>query len=825
MPDGAPETPAEHATPRTQTGDLWVLACCCAIVALALVRAMAPAIALPFWDADPLRVYTTVSESAGRMLDLSRALSASTTGYGPTWSVLIDALLMLSSASVLWLRPTGGRWSLLALGGVMVSSAGVLYHGAIHGGDALDHLRIGGAWMSAAWSALALASAGRDPRTRRLLLGVLAGAVVILVLKGLTQVLIEHPSTLRAFEADKDAFFRARGWSPGSPNALAYERRLRQNEASGWFALANVYATFCAASACAGCALLCASDARRVRPGGLCAGLLTALGLLGLILSGSKGGIGTALLVGAVVLAMRWPSVRARSGVIVAACIALPLLAVISRGLLGEVLSERSLFFRWFYWVGSARIFAEHPILGVGPAGFQDAYSRLKPPISPEEVASPHSVFLDYLSMLGLLGVGLCVCLIVRLASMARDLRSVPSPAEGWSGRARWYALCATVIGAMALALWLERGSSLALVLASGLSTSDPPSMAALLAALAILIGACALWIACAHKLDQRWAKGCALAIGLALGGLAVAVHAQIEMTVTVVGSCALAWAWVGLSGPEAPTDGRVRRHRVIVSRLGAGACALIGLAVLLMALPRVASWEARLADAAQVAAPVGQMRSDLRALARTPPPLRAGALTDLAQRLKQDLGEDVPPTIDGISAALDRLALARGEESERILDAAHEPLGGSHRQTLRAQIRLLRSLASEARRMGLRREAQALLVRALARGERLAGEHPDWAGSWNLLGMIHMDLSDFTDSESHKREALAAWEHEASLDPHSLSVWRRIAELALDLGQRERASSAARRALEIDEQMRLDPLRQLDEATRARLEAIARNP
>ncbi len=830
MPDALPASsssaaPAQEA--RTTSRDLWVLACCCAIVALALVRAMAPSIALPFWDADPLRVYTVVSEPAGRMLDLSRALSASSTGYGPTWSILIDTLLMLLSAAVLWMRPATTRLGLLACLGAAVSSMGVLFHGVTHGGDALDHLRIGGAWMSGAWSALALAAGGRDPRTRRLLLGVLAGAVLVFVLKGLTQVLIEHPRTLHAFETDREAFFRARGWSPDAANARAYERRLRQNEASGWFALANVYATFCAAAACVGCAMLCTQGARRRRAGSICAAVLLGLAVLGLVLSGSKGGVASAIVVCVMLVGLRWTRMRAHAGLMVAACLVLPLLAVMVRGLAGETLGERSLLFRWFYWIGGVRVLAEHPLIGVGPAGFQDAYSRLKPPISPEEVTSPHTVFLDYLATLGLLGAGFCAVLLIRLWAMARDLkRDAPSAAEAWQGRARWYALGGTIVGAMVPALWLERSSSLALVLASGLSTDDPPSMASLLGALLLLIVIGVLWAVCAHTVDRRCARGGTAVAALVAGGLVVAVHAQIEMTMTVVGSCALAWAWIALSGPDASDEGSaVPSRRTLAARLGAALGALIGLAVMVMALPRVASWEARLADAAQLAAPVGQMRSDLRALARTPPPLRADSLRTLAQRLEAELERATAPTVEDIAAALDYLALVRGEESERVLDASHDPLGGSHRQTLRAQIRLLRTLADEARRLDMQREAHALLVRALARTERLTNEHPTWGGSWNLLGMVHMDLGTFSDPRTHHREALEAWKREARLDPHSPSVWRRISELALELGETETARAAARRALEVDRQMRLDPLRRLDEASRRRLEGIIRNP
>ena len=75
------------------------------------------------------------------------------------------------------------------------------------------------------------------------------------------------------------------------------------------------------------------------------------------------------------------------------------------RGAFGERISELSLLFRWHYLVGAARVIADHPWLGCGPAWFKDAYMLVKVPINPEEVESPHSLLFDWAATLGVFGL------------------------------------------------------------------------------------------------------------------------------------------------------------------------------------------------------------------------------------------------------------------------------------------------------------------------------------------------------------------------------------------------------------------------------------
>src|SRR5207247_156896 len=70
--------------------------------------------------------------------------------------------------------------------------------------------------------------------------------------------------------------------------------------------------------------------------------------------------------------------IRRNWGPLIIAMVLLPLAAVVLRGtaLPEGFAGDKSLLFRWHYLQASAHIAAEHPWVGVGPDGFQDAYVR-----------------------------------------------------------------------------------------------------------------------------------------------------------------------------------------------------------------------------------------------------------------------------------------------------------------------------------------------------------------------------------------------------------------------------------------------------------------
>ncbi|HEV7786844.1 MAG TPA: O-antigen ligase family protein, partial [Thermoanaerobaculia bacterium] len=391
------------------------------------LRAMSGITTLPYWDFDPL-IY-----------------EASMVGLGPAGSLACDVLILLGAGLCILAtarQPTDGAGKLWIGCAVLVGLGlePILYHGWLGQWATIQQQRVGASWGSAMIAGLALMRLCRDDRYRAAVFAGVLGFVTVLALKGAHQMLIEHPETVADFKHNSEQIFAAQGWTPESSMAKGYQRRLMQNEATGWFGLSNVFASYGAMGVVgfAGLALCVwrepraqARDARRAGHPNRGALIAASTGLLASIaavaMAQSKGGTAVALLGAAflgLILAIRFGKPRllasrlaTRPALLRPLPIALtlvPLAAVVARGLIGERLGELSLLFRWFYMQGATRIATGYELngvhvgnwlLGVGPDGFKDAYLVAKNPLNPEEIVSPHSILFDWWADLGVFGL------------------------------------------------------------------------------------------------------------------------------------------------------------------------------------------------------------------------------------------------------------------------------------------------------------------------------------------------------------------------------------------------------------------------------------
>ncbi|MBL8745471.1 MAG: O-antigen ligase family protein [Phycisphaerae bacterium] len=515
----------------------------------ALARVLTSQSRIPYWDIDPLTTWTP---------DTTRT---------PATSLLFDSLVWLAASMIIWAEGRAGRviaWKtgLLALMGC----AGIALHGWILtpltaiGGSPPPHgdfqsMLLGSAWASAIVGAWALSMAAREPDVKRAAATALLGVVIVLAARGAMQVFIEHPRLVEDFNAKKDEMLAAQGFQQGSVSARLFERRLLQSEATGWFGLANVYGSFMAAGTAAFFALSMGATraAKRSEFTSGQAGLLwlaTAAAATGLSLSQSKGAVAAGLLGCFCVLLATWlagghtfsphantSSLRHQTQRWLRwSPIALPLLAilaVIARGLLGERLHELSLYFRWQYLLGAARIVLAHPLFGTGPAGFKDQYLLFKEPTNPEEIDSPHCLPMDWLATLGIFGaawVTLWIVWLWRSGTPARDPRHEP-PARTHPNPAA----IAIIMGApLAFSIWTERATYL------------PESL------IIVMLAALAWWFiarAAAHlaATDDR-----TLDVALFGAAIVLATHCMIEVTGVMASSVAWAILVAALAGTKA---------------------------------------------------------------------------------------------------------------------------------------------------------------------------------------------------------------------------------------------------------------------------------
>lgn len=819
------------------------------ILFAALLRASVTHDAMPYWSMDPATVATPLDPGTPDPRGVTGAIRASLSGVGPTGVLLMDLAGLLGAFLALCgLTLGGGRMPLLWPALATLGSLGVLVHALVLKQGDLDHLRIGASWICAVWSCLGVYAACSDPKLRRLAIGLALGFIVVLALRGGVQVFSEHARTVADFERNREAILASRGWTEGSASALVYERRLRQPEALGWFGLSNVYASFAATASVVfiGLAVPLIALARKDRSvilGAAIVGLVALLSVVALLYNDSKGGFAAAAF-GLSILALAWLAARPLRATVQGAllsvlryagvlAITLPLLALVLRGLIGERVGELSLLFRWFYLVGSVRIFGENPLLGVGPGGFQDAYADARPPLSPEEVTSPHSVLFDWGATLGLFGVAWCALLVLvalragrNAANTITETEAEPRPAPPSlldAPRARIYSLALVIAGVLAVSMWLERGSSFAATIAMAFSDAEPMPIWALGAGLGLVTIAGVLWGACVTTLlTSRIGERSISVAGLAGAGVMLA-HWQIEMTPTQPSSAPLAFAILAACAagrprptPATPDDAGKKPGRF--ARLPGLIAAIVPLALVPIlwagGVQRVAAWESGLARAAILVEPIGRVRalaSGVDASDRTS--VRA-FLENLRLEHSALIGAAPPANMAGLERRLLEAELERRPAAHEILTDASESLELRHTATRKLLIEEAIRIAERYRAIGDDQSASAWAARAMAMADAWSAEEPDRFGPAMVKARAIEGTASDPETDPRVREA---WERAHRLSPRELAPIRRLWQLALDRNDPEQAALWAERLLDAEARFRLDPLRGLSESERLR--------
>jgi hypothetical protein len=708
-------------------------------------------------------------------------------GIAPSTGMMLDAVAVILAAIAVWILRTRIDGVGIAVLALAATGAATAFLHALAGGDqcwrALQ-------WIAAILGAASIASCLRalpapDARiARAMLAAILVAGAVPIVWRGAMQVLFEHPATVEAYLANRAEHLAARGWTEGSPQALTYERRLMQAEATGWFGLSNVASSVLGAAAIVAAGVGCALWRPR-RIGAVLAMLVAAAALALVALNGSKGAI-AAVAIGAAFAAwsVRGPAPSRIRVAVALALLALPLVAVAARGAAGLSLGERSLLFRAQYAEGALRTFAQRPSVGVGPAGFGDAYLRVRPELSPEEVQSAHAAWADWMASLGLGGIAWFVALSVLVAWCARAARDdLP-----------------------------ETGSASPSALAA--ADAATPARPRLVAALAVLAAAAISIVPDAHALDDHallqrvlaalfasaiagivvraaLLPGRAVAAALAGAALLLAVHAQVEMTLWWPGAIAWVAALIAVAAggarPAHEPAASTAEMRRLVLRAGAAATIAASAALLTVAVPRARAAERAVESAARPLAEFGLARLGL-----APTPTR--------------------PVAD------DRLRLA----AEILSDWGDPWLG---RPSLRAAARSQLALAVAALRADTNPEdADRIVDAALAPFEVLPTCESDAASGGLVLESIL--ASDAPAARARRDDAaalLATWAKlQVAFNPRSVRGFARLADARARAGDAAGAADAARRALAADDSYALDPLRQLPAAERARLESLS---
>lgn len=769
------------------------------ILSVAALRALVAVQPQVLFDVDPAR-------DAGTMLAI-----------GPVGSGIFDIVLLVSAALALLgelLAGNGVRRLPLALAAIGSLCA------ALHAiGSSVGAFR-GGTWIAAAFAFVALAHLVRERRLRIAALAVLVAVSVPLAVRGAVQVTREHEDTVAMYDANRAAFLAERGWDPDSSAARTYERRLRQPEATGWFGLSNPYSSLMGVGL-VGLGALAVLGFRRGFAGPAAAIGAGALGCGALLLvNGGKGAIAATGLAAVLAVVLAREKLKPRASlVVVLAVLAVGLVVV--RGVIGTSLGELSVLFRSFYLETAVRMVAEHPVFGIGAELVQSEFMQLKPPNCPEDVTSVHSIFVDWVVAFGVFGVAWAAMVALGLRGELR--------VEG-RGEQRGGAPAQAAVGldASASVLALRIGGVIAVAALVLQSRVDAPALdQTALMIRALGLAGLVVAAACAARIAEELEGRLIAAVALAVATL-VLVHAQIELTAWLAGSCVLVLALVAV-GTTLPAGSSSRRFAGLAVALPALALVVPAASVL-----RERELDRQLLLAAERVRPLAEIRNTFTAFATArarnesadpKPLLEAVELAvgpDRAARVVAALGSDDPSelvdalvAVDGIlrrEAADILVAAAQGNPASRVpIEAAIKQLAASGRRTtgVRSAQIVDRDAFDKARALAEKQAVASPGFRAYAMCADLAVENLQRA----LATRNESDIAAAA-GEAQRWVRLA-------VDAQPYSARRRVdlGDALLAAGDARGAVDAYEQALKQDDLTALDPLMQLSTRERTRLQ------
>jgi O-antigen ligase len=395
----------------------------------------------------------TMLETLREALEVTPGADPVPRGPGPGTSLVLDLLAWVPALLVLTRGAVDSTFHVrfTLSHGLMFALAGLAVLSPLWAADKFAAVVSAFHWLSAVVFLWAASQFVRSSRRLRVVAGACVGLLLVFGASALNARFVEQPEMRKEWEQNREQHLRARGFELGSFNAQMFEAKLLRGEMMGFFASPN---TFAAVTVLLGVVALGVVVQRLLNRDG--AGwIVVPLAGIGLAVPiivwvDSKTAYATPLLaagmLGGVALLRGWLRRHARlafaAGV---TAVAVAAAAVVGHGLFHGSLVISSLTFRWRYWVGAARVFTEHPLLGVGWENFGLHYLAARLPVAAEEVRDPHNFVVRFFTELGAIGGALAVAWMLRLWwEMTRPATVVdgdvgPSPAArriGSHGRA-----------------------------------------------------------------------------------------------------------------------------------------------------------------------------------------------------------------------------------------------------------------------------------------------------------------------------------------------------------------------------------------------------
>ena len=259
----------------------------------------------------------------------------------------------------------------------------------------------------------------------RLVAAVCFGLLLVLVAQSIVYRTIDQPETIQDWNDNKESILNQHGWQPDSFAAQQFEHKLRSGDLASFFNSPNTFAAvgilLFVVSAGLGIQKLMDGQSKAW----LTIPLISAASAIWIIIEAqSKTAAATPVLAILMFLAVfklhRKLKERPKHFYWVAVAIVVAgMIAVVGHGLYHGGLFpghfSNSLDFRWKYWIASARLFAQHPLIGIGWSNFGLHYVSVRLPAASEEIKDPHNFLVRFFIELGLIGGLLVIIWQLRL--------------------------------------------------------------------------------------------------------------------------------------------------------------------------------------------------------------------------------------------------------------------------------------------------------------------------------------------------------------------------------------------------------------------------
>ena len=282
-------------------------------------------------------------------------------------------------------------------------------------------------WITLPLLAIALAHLLQHAWQMRLVLCVIVASGVASAVESFDQALNTLPQTVQIYEQNKEEYWQRQGVATDSYQVELFEKRVYEQAANGFFAMANIAGSYFVLTILAALALAAGRWPDRmnaVLPG------LMSLPMIGALWFSKSRGALAALILGLFVVFLlcvfRQAVTRSRRRTFILgwAVVVGGLGCVGAYGLAKGSLPGGSLTYRWWYLETTAKMVADHPLLGVGSGQYGRYYPRYKEIKSPEEISNPHNFLSQAAAEWGIGGLAGMILMLVGGSRVVAGVRN-----------------------------------------------------------------------------------------------------------------------------------------------------------------------------------------------------------------------------------------------------------------------------------------------------------------------------------------------------------------------------------------------------------------